>query len=95
MAFTEDLGAFVDPEDFAVPAIFGDKVGFVQKDEGDGEILGDRVQSTKHSIIFRTADFPGLKHGSWIEVGGKQFSVITAPRRIDDGAFSTVDLQTP
>lgn len=93
MAFTEDLGAFL--EDFGLPAKCGDSVATVLFDQPEASILGDRVQSTKYLITFRTGDLQGLKHGSWVEVDGKQYSVITGPNPLDDGAFSTAELQKP
>lgn len=89
----EDLGAFL--EDFGVPAKFGDSVAVVLFDRPEANILGDRIQTTKYLITFRTGDLGGLKHGSWVEVDGKQFSVITGPNGVDDGAFSTAELQVP
>lgn len=91
MAFTEDLEAFL--EDFGLPAKCGDSVATVLFDRPEANILGDRVQSTKYSITFRTGELKGLKHGSWVDVDGKQYSVITGPNALDDGAFSTAELQ--
>jgi hypothetical protein len=90
--FAESTAAFF--ADFGVPAVFGDSVSVVLLDQPEENILGDRVQTTKYQITFRTADLPGLKHGSWIQVDDKQFSVINV-RPIDDGVFSAADLKTP
>ena len=90
--FAESTAAFF--ADFGVPAIFGDSTAIVLLDQPEANILDDRVQTTQYQITFRTADLPGLKHGSWIQVDGKQFSVINV-RPVDDGVFSVAPLKTP
>lgn len=82
-AFLADFGVTLRAGARSVQVIF---------DIEGADILGDRVNSTKYTIKYVTAELPNLKHGDPVTIKNVQYEVKT-PLPLDDGVFSTATVQ--
>ena len=92
MAFTEDLGAFFSQADFAVALTWGAETANVILDAPDEEYIDGRVVSREYSILYETADLPGLAGGASVIVDGTAYTV-REPKAIDDGKLMRATLR--
>jgi len=61
-------------------------------DQPEGEVIGGRALSENYTILYRTADLPGLVNGVSITVNGVEYEVIDA-KTVGDGVFSRAALE--
>ena len=92
MAFTEDLDAFVDADEFAVSVIINGSTGTGILDQNSDVTLGGEVVFIDYILTARTSFAGSLTYGDVITVGGSPYKVEMQPLRIDDGAFCRVPL---
>jgi hypothetical protein len=92
MAFTEDLSAFLDLNDFGVPVVAGAVSGVGILDMNSELILGGEINVIDYLLTVPTATFGGLGYGSVITVDGTGYKCETQPMRFDDGTFCRVAL---
>lgn len=74
MAFTENLDAFFNTNDFAVSATFGATTGAVIFDTPDQNILSGEVTTTEYRITYKSSLFT-LNYGDTITVDGNSYKV--------------------
>jgi hypothetical protein len=92
VAFTEDLDAFVDVDEFAVSVIIGGTTGTGILDQNSDVTLGGEVVFIDYILTARTSFAGSLTYGDVITVSGSPYKVEMQPLRIDDGAFCRVPL---
>lgn len=89
MAFTEDLGLFL--EDFGVTCTSGAVTAKGILDMPSQVVADGMVLTTDYKVTVRTADFGGLLYGAPITVDGVNYQVREA-MKIDDGMFTDLML---
>jgi hypothetical protein len=90
MAFAEDLAPFF--ADFAVPVVWGAYSVDGILDMPTRDIFEGEVLAHGPALTYATSDLPGLTAGQSITVNGAAYTT-RAPRALDDGALSVVELQ--
>lgn len=92
MAFTEDLDAFVDADEFAVSVIINGSTGTGILDQNSDVTLGGEVVFIDYILTARTSFAGSLSYGDFVTVDGNSYKVEMQPLRIDDGSFCRVPL---
>jgi hypothetical protein len=92
MAFSEDVGAFFQQDDFAVELTWGAETANVILDAPDEQIIDGRVLSREYAITYESADLVGLAGGATVTVDGTGYTVreVTA---LDDGKIMRATLR--
>lgn len=87
MAFTEDLSAFFNANDFAVTAVVGATTGKVLLDVNDQVQLGEgRVINTEYKMTYQTSVFT-LARSTTLTVDGVSYKV-NHVEKFGDGKLS-------
>lgn len=72
--------------DFGIEATAGTASGLVIFDTPGQLVLGDARMAIEYAITYRPSDFPALRKGNAITIGGAAYKV-RVPEPLDDGVF--------
>jgi hypothetical protein len=80
-------------QDMGVLAAAGTYQSLVLLDEPDEEILEGRAQTTRYQILYPAGALGALAWKSTVVIGGTLYSLIAAPKNLDDGKWQRADLE--
>lgn len=92
MPFAEDLGAFLNSDEFGVSVTAGATTGIGILDMPSEFIADGVVLTTDYKLTCESSKFGDLLHGDGVTVDGTNYTVRNTVL-IDDGAFCEVMLQ--
>lgn len=93
MAFTENLNAFLNADEFAVAVSSGAISGLGILNMPDEVVAGGYVMSTDYTVLCKASEFGSLATGASVDVAGVTYTLKREPMLQDDGAFVELMLQ--
>jgi hypothetical protein len=86
----ENLSVFFN--EFAVDVTVSGGSTFKAVFDTPDELVGQFGVSTEHKLTAKTSDLASLTEGATVAIDGVNYAVRSLPRKIDDGALSSVQI---